>query len=265
MLRSSILYACETYYNLKETEIRQIERIEENYMRQLLHTRKGCPLKQMYLEMGHFPARFDIFKLKLFFLKDILSQEENSMTAKFFQLQVDNPVKGDWASSCLKTLKDLNIQLSLKDIKEMPLYKYKQLVKQKCKESAFNYLMKKRGSKGLEINYPHLEMAAYLLPNSVFTIENQRKLFEIRNKMSDIPSNYCATENNKSKCVCGHSENMKHIYSCNYLNNEETDIRYEKVYSENIFEQNMILRRFENNFEERRKYLNKEESPPRDP
>ena len=28
MLRSSILYACETYYNLKEIEIRQLERIE---------------------------------------------------------------------------------------------------------------------------------------------------------------------------------------------------------------------------------------------
>ena len=38
MLRSSILYACETYFNLKETEVRQIERIEESFMRQLLKT-----------------------------------------------------------------------------------------------------------------------------------------------------------------------------------------------------------------------------------
>ena len=30
MLRSSILYASETYYNLKENEIRQLERVEEN-------------------------------------------------------------------------------------------------------------------------------------------------------------------------------------------------------------------------------------------
>ena len=35
MLRSSILYASETYYNLKEPEIRAIERIEENFLRQL--------------------------------------------------------------------------------------------------------------------------------------------------------------------------------------------------------------------------------------
>ena len=36
MLRSSILYGSETYYNSKENELRALERIEENYMRQLL-------------------------------------------------------------------------------------------------------------------------------------------------------------------------------------------------------------------------------------
>ena len=36
MLRGSILYGCETYYNLKEKELRQIEHIEEGYMRQIL-------------------------------------------------------------------------------------------------------------------------------------------------------------------------------------------------------------------------------------
>ena len=32
MLRSSILWGSESYYNLKEQEIRQLERIEENFM-----------------------------------------------------------------------------------------------------------------------------------------------------------------------------------------------------------------------------------------
>ena len=261
MLRSSILYACETYYNLKENEMRQIERIEETYMRQLLKTRKGCPIKQMYLELGFYPARFDIYKLRLFFLKDILNQNQDSMMLKFLQLQVDNPVKGDWASTCSKNLKDLNINLSFEDIKGMSAYKYKQLVKLKCKESSFNYLMKKRGSKGIEINYPGLEMAAYLQPNNVFTIDDQQKIFEIRNKLSDIPSNFCKKENNKSKCVCSEIETMEHIYSCYILNKETPDIEYEKVYSDKLYEQKVILERFEANFNKRKEYLNKEDSP----
>ena len=46
MLRSSILYGSETYYDLKENELRALERIEESYMRQLLGTTKGCPIVQ---------------------------------------------------------------------------------------------------------------------------------------------------------------------------------------------------------------------------
>ena len=47
MLRGSILYASETYYNLKEIETRHIERIEEGYMRKDLKTTKGCPIVQI--------------------------------------------------------------------------------------------------------------------------------------------------------------------------------------------------------------------------
>ena len=41
MLRSSIFYACETYYNLKETELRQLERIEEGFLRKMFKTSRG--------------------------------------------------------------------------------------------------------------------------------------------------------------------------------------------------------------------------------
>ena len=193
MLRSSILYACETYYNLKENEIRQLERIEESFMRQLLKTKKGCPIYQMYCEFAQIPARFDIYKIQLFFLKNILDEEEDSMISKFFHLQVENPVKGDWASSCSSTLKKLDINLSLEDIKQMSVNIFSCLVKKKCKESAYKYLMKKRGSKGKEILYSEkFEMAEYLMPNSELKIEDQLKIFEIRNRMTDIRSNFCS-------------------------------------------------------------------------
>ena len=60
MLRSSILYAAETYYNLTEKELREIERIEEGFLRKLLKTSKSCPLMQLYLTFGVIPKRFQI-------------------------------------------------------------------------------------------------------------------------------------------------------------------------------------------------------------
>ena len=97
----------ECYYNLKENEIRSLERIEEIFMRQLLKTTKGCPIVQLYLELGHTPVRFAIMKSRLFFLKYIVDQEENSLILKFFNLQLENPSKFDWASTCVTDLKDM--------------------------------------------------------------------------------------------------------------------------------------------------------------
>ena len=113
MLRSSIFYACETYYNLKETEIRQLERIEECFLRKLFKTSKGCPISQLYLEAGHTPARYYIKKTRLLFLKCILQENPNSLISRFLSLQFKNPTIWDWASSCLQDFKDLQIEMSL--------------------------------------------------------------------------------------------------------------------------------------------------------
>ena len=86
MLRPSILYACEAYYNLKENEICQIERIEENFLRKVLNTTKGCPIVQLYLDVGHTPARMEIQKIRLLYLQYILQQSDDSSINKSFKL-----------------------------------------------------------------------------------------------------------------------------------------------------------------------------------
>ena len=118
-------------------------------MGQLLKTTKGCPINQLYTELGQIPARFDIIKLKLNFLKYILHQEPDSLILKVFQLQIENPKRGGWASSCIQNLKDLDIHLSFFEIKEMSQYKFINLIRKQCEESAFRYLMKKIGKKGM--------------------------------------------------------------------------------------------------------------------
>ena len=109
MLRPSILYASDMYYNLKEREVREIERIEENFLRKVLNTSKGCPIVQLYLETGHNPARLEIQTYRLMYMHYILQQSDNSTILKFFNLQLEQPTHGDWASTCGQDLTDLNI------------------------------------------------------------------------------------------------------------------------------------------------------------
>ena len=99
------------------------------------------------------------------------------MIYKFFQLQVENPTRGDWVSACLKDLKELKIEKSFEEIRQMTKLKYKNLLKKMMNENALNYLIKKKGIKGKEINYTNLEMAEYLKPCSKISVNEKKKTF----------------------------------------------------------------------------------------
>ena len=79
----------------------------------------------MYLELGQWPARFEVQKYRLLFLKSILDEDENSRVVKFFKLQLEQPCKGDWVSNCKRDLKELEISESFDGIKNMSKQKYK--------------------------------------------------------------------------------------------------------------------------------------------
>ena len=256
MLRPSILYSCEAYYDLKENEIRQLERIEESYMRQVLKAGAKCPITQLYLELGQTPARFQIQKARLLFLQDILQQSETSMISSFFKLQTEQPSRGDWASSCGKDLKDLDIELSFKEIRILSKQKFTKIINEKINCAALSYLTGKQNIKGGEIIYSKLEISEYLSPlTSHLSITDKRKMFSVRNMMIDIPANF-SKANRDMKCICGEIETMKHLYICEELSSETSILEYEEIYNANIDEQIRVFSRFEQNFEVRNKLKN---------
>ena len=252
MLRGSILYAADMYYNLKESEVREIERIEEGYLRRILKTTKGCPLTQLYLELGQHPARFEVQKMRLLYLKYILEQGDESTLKKFLNLQFEKPSRGDWGSRCMKDLKELNIDLSLDKIKIMTKNKFKNILKEKIKENALEYLLRKQGSKGKEMKYKCLEMADYLQPfDNVLTIEEKQYVFSLRNRMLNIPYNI---GNNKHECYCGELEDQKHVYNCEILSeNKDQKCEYENIFKGNNNQQKEIMQIFKENMDTREK------------
>ena len=111
--------------------------------------------------------------------------------------------------------------------------------------------MSKRGKKGQNIEYKNLRMAEYFLPNEELTIEEQRNIFEIRNMMTNIPSNYISKKANTSKCICGKIEDIEHIYNCKKLNTKEPKVEYEKINGDNLKEIKYIQERIKENMKER--------------
>ena len=95
LLLSSILFAVEAMYNLKENEVRLIKRIEENLLRKIFNTGKGCSIYQLYFESGHLPARMQIKRMKLVFFEYILKQNDSSLLFQFLMAQKKEPRRGD--------------------------------------------------------------------------------------------------------------------------------------------------------------------------
>ena len=92
-------------------------------------------------------------------------------------------------------------------------------------------------------------MAEYLLPNNEsLSISEKRNIFAIRNRMVQIEVNFPQNKT-ETKCFCGETMNMNHIYSCKQLNNEDIEVPYEAIFSEEIDKQKIVQERFMKNLE----------------
>ena len=93
--------------------------------------------------MGHIPARFEIQKMRLLYLKYILEENEESLLRKFLQLKMEEPTKEDWASTCFEDLQQLEISESLDEIKKISKSKFTNMLKSKLRTNALKYLTEK--------------------------------------------------------------------------------------------------------------------------
>ena len=139
LLRSSILFAAEAMYNIKEKEYRQLERIEEDMLRTIFKTEQGCPIYQLYFKSGILPARYQIKRMKVVYYKYILNQKENSILFSFLKAQKDHPKRFDWYSEVQNILEEFEINLSETEIKETPPHRFKTLVKNNAIKAGIKY------------------------------------------------------------------------------------------------------------------------------
>ena len=134
----------------------------------------------------------------------------------------------------------------------MPTNQFKAIIRKKCREIAFQYLMSKRKYKGSEIKYSEIETAEYLMPNNQLNNEEKRRIFSIRNRMINIPANFISRDKNEYKCICKQREDMEHIYECLFLNEQRPEIEFEEIFGENIEKMKKVLKRFECNIKRRK-------------
>ena len=213
-------------------------------MRQLFNVQRSCPIPLLYLESGQIPARFIVQKQKLVYLFDILQRNDESLLSKFFKVQEENPVKGDWTIEVKDLLKSLNLNWSFHDIKILTKQNFKNIIDVAIKKSAKEYLKGKIKTKGNEILYSEYpEIQEYLLPYDSLTLEMKRKMFKFRTRMNMIPANFSST-NFELMCEtpCNKKITNEHIYECKILNeNEQNELEFKKIFNGTINEKIKVM------------------------
>ena len=114
-----------------------------------------------------------------YFYEYILKQKETSLLFQFLMAQKREQRRGDWYSEIQQTLKEFEIDLSEKSIKEIKTSSYKNLVKQKSVLAGIKYLESKqrKGEKGILIKYKSLELQDYLQSYANISLDDQQLLF----------------------------------------------------------------------------------------
>ena len=110
------------------------------------------------------------------------------MISRVLQLQVKQPTKGDWASSCLADLKLIKLTETFQDIKLMKKNKFEKMISTKIDIAALEYLTSRQKRKGSEMFYSEIIMSEYLMPQTELNISEKRDMFAVKNWMTDISS-----------------------------------------------------------------------------
>ena len=262
---SSLISNSESWVNLSPKNVSDLEKIDEQLLRDLLSAQRNTPKEILYLETGSIPVRFVIISRRINFLHYILCEDKNSLLSRFFKAQCLEPIRGDWASTVKNDLEFLNIKLSFDEIASYSKSAFKALVKDSVRKKVFSELVKKQKehSKGKEIVYRELTLQQYLRSSSPLDNEEKQFLFAARTRGLNVKNNFKQGKQDLNCRLCGgHLEDQQSLLTCPALNNAQDTLQsdYRDLFSERIDKLTMITKLLKSKYEEFTNHVSRQQS-----
>ena len=263
LLSSSMLCNSEAWYNVTKSEMNLLETVDVMLLRKILKAPKSTPTEMLYLELGCLPYRDLIRKRRMSFLYYILHENTQSMVYRFFETQLKNRKSRDWASTVLKDIEELNLNVTLADIQAMNKTSFKSMLKRSVNHKALKDLenRKLKHSKVNHIKHTSLKMQKYLLPNELkIRNEESQLIFKLRCRVTETKINLKGMFDSFECDLCGKDdESQEHILKCIELvsMNKEIDVipNYEKLFDGKPHEQLDVAKVFKLNMVNREKII----------
>ena len=106
MFLSSVLFNCQAWSNLTETDINLLQTAQLRFLKRMLKTPRSTPNACLFLDLGLLPIKYEIHKRQLTFLHHILSLEENDPVQSMFYQQKLLPFEKNWANGITRLLSE---------------------------------------------------------------------------------------------------------------------------------------------------------------
>ena len=90
-----MLFNSEAWHGLKETQINELQKVDNYLLRSLFMSHAKTSTAFMHLEMGTVPLKFIISSRRINYLHNILKRNEHETIPRVFNAQKDNPIDGD--------------------------------------------------------------------------------------------------------------------------------------------------------------------------
>ena len=166
-------------------------------------------------------------------------------------MPLENPVKGDWSEQVLSDIREINLQLSIQEIKQLSRESFRGKVKKAIETAAFKWLIAEKGklSKVKNLSYGCLKMQNYLVGSELKTRE-KKFLFLLRTRMLDVKTNFRNHHSDLSCPLCGlWEDDQKHNLECSVLLKNIPDVatekpNYDDIFADDVLKQMKILRIF---------------------
>ena len=268
LLVSSVLCNSEAWFNITKAELALIESVDLMLLRNILGAPKSVAKEILYLELGLLPLRDIIQQRRLNFLHYILTQGPNSIMLKVFETQQKYKTKKDWVTSIENDLKELDLNASFENIKEMSKAKWKSMVRNSIVQKTFKRLeeMKETHSKVKNLKYVKLEMQDYLMPNPTENMNKElvQNIFKIRSKVMNVKMNRKNQFETHECEVCFEvNETQEHLYECKEIWKLRNEIymenpKYEEILYGNVHTKVKVARIFLENMKIREQYGKKQ-------
>ena len=216
MLVNGTLTNAEIWYNFSKSEIREFEKLDKLFFSKLLEVPGSTPNEAFFLELGVLPVEAIIKARRINYLHSVLQRDKGSMLYTFFVTQWNNPTRGDWTLAVQEDLTDFRIPCSFEFIRSKSKLSFKNIVKVRAEEYAFESLRKKQNahSKMEKLSYGSLKMQQYLSNQEIKTSE-KRTIFKYRTRMERFGENFRGSQGPIPCPLCqNHLDNQEQSYQC---------------------------------------------------